>query len=565
MVAPRWTEKLFKPSGGQDHLGLGSVSSDRILPQLAPGVNVIPIHPRYWSLYTFLLHEFWQRDLPRTRAAWVQFYRPRECIFAIGAHLCDRREHGRAKSMAGIVGARRISAYVRARDSFDPQFNYIDSELGGYGLYYSTVMAAMGLIVLAVPEVGVPCDAPTPEGRIVAEGFGQAIAGTTYYREYFDDDRADIPASVALEYARAACLCQLQTRRAPDRTLLRDTFLHGGPPEDAAARRTSLRMVLDIAHQTDGHGLDEDTFRQLIYFRRDVYGAKYDPIGDLGATARRWRLYQAREYYAYALMRIWRSVCLWGMDATNGGAKSVPAEDLLEFVERSLDVRRLGKYLAVSTPKLDRRTSFSTFNEWVSGASSLRAELDKPWRINTPLNEHTLYDACRQDDDPAAVVAAVAMLSLLAQRFWSPATAVQYADDWELVREGDAERLGLDRFLRHVRKRTMAGDSLGEIARWLTLEYVVRQHERIATAKLPSTGDTYRFRFEGSRLRFFPQEAPAGMNAARFDALSTIVYELGLVGPLTTDRHPLSADGKSFLKIGDLPDRGVTGGRTETE
>src|SRR5450756_3181597 len=88
-VRPQWTEKQYPLSKGQDHLGLGSVSSDQILPKLSPGIVVQTVHPRYWSFYTFLLDEFWCRDLPRTRRAFSQFYRRREAIFAVGAHLCD--------------------------------------------------------------------------------------------------------------------------------------------------------------------------------------------------------------------------------------------------------------------------------------------------------------------------------------------------------------------------------------------------------------------------------------------------------------------------------------------
>jgi hypothetical protein len=66
-VGPFWTEKLYRPSRGQDHLGLGSVSSDRILRMLVPGINVLTVHPRYWSFYSFVLDEFWRRRLARTR------------------------------------------------------------------------------------------------------------------------------------------------------------------------------------------------------------------------------------------------------------------------------------------------------------------------------------------------------------------------------------------------------------------------------------------------------------------------------------------------------------------
>src|SRR5215213_11572001 len=252
-VRPRWTEKLYRPSGGQDHLGLGSVSSDRILPKLAPGINVLTFHPRYWSFYTFVLDEFGRRDLPRTRRAFVEFYRPREAIFAVGAQLCDQPEHEQSGRLRGVMGAQKAGPYAaQAPDAFDPQFNYIDSDLGGYGLYYATTIAAMGLIASALSGTNLSFDAPTPEGRIVAAGFRSAITDTSYYRDYFADTSRLVPYEVVRDYIRRACLCQLQTDTAPDRELLRDVFLHGGAEDKAVTRRATLRLLLDLAHQSDG-------------------------------------------------------------------------------------------------------------------------------------------------------------------------------------------------------------------------------------------------------------------------------------------------------------------------
>jgi hypothetical protein len=58
-TGPAWGARAFAPKSGQDHLGLGSVSSDRILPALSPGINVLTIHPRYWSFYSWVLDDFW--------------------------------------------------------------------------------------------------------------------------------------------------------------------------------------------------------------------------------------------------------------------------------------------------------------------------------------------------------------------------------------------------------------------------------------------------------------------------------------------------------------------------
>lgn len=97
---------------GRDHLGLGSVSSDQILPLLSPGINVLTIYPRYHSFYCFLLDEFWRRDRMRNMTSWVQFYRPREFIFSVGVFLCDQPEHA---TWIAAVGKRRTSGLAKQR------------------------------------------------------------------------------------------------------------------------------------------------------------------------------------------------------------------------------------------------------------------------------------------------------------------------------------------------------------------------------------------------------------------------------------------------------------------
>jgi hypothetical protein len=295
-VGPFWTEKLYRPSGGQDHLGLGSVSSDRILRTLVPGINVLTVHPRYWSFYSFVLDEFWRRRLARTRRSFAGFYRPCESIYAVASHLCDRAEHERHGPMCGVVGTDKARPYAaHAPAEFDPMYPYIDSDLGGYGLYYGTTMAATGLLIPALPQVGVPFDAPTPAGQRVAAAFREAIAGTAYYRDYFGHPDRPVPAGVVLEYARAACLCQLQTDSAPDRPLLRDVFCYGGDPEESAQRRASLRFFLDLSAVTDGVPVDQDMFRRLIYFRDLGDGLQYVPRAEVARTARRWPAVGAAE------------------------------------------------------------------------------------------------------------------------------------------------------------------------------------------------------------------------------------------------------------------------------
>jgi len=102
----------------------------------------------------------------------------------------------------------------------------------------------------------------------------------------------------------------------------------------------------------------------------------------------------------------------------------------------------------------------------------------------------------------------------------------------------------------------MTGATVGEFTRSLVLDYVIRQHERVAMSKLPD--DTFRFRRDGDRLRFFPLRATAGFNDSRFDAVSTAVAELGLAGGLQSASHAVTPAGAGLLTTGELPERPLT-------
>jgi hypothetical protein len=531
------------------------VSSDQILPKLSPGIVVQTVHPRYWSFYTFLLDEFWRRNLPRTRRDFSRFYRPREAIFAVGAHLCDRPEHHQFGTLSAIVGSIKAGAMAR-RDlpAYDAGFDYIKGILGGYGLYYSASIATTGLTLPALPAAGLPYDTPTPEGRAVADAFRVAVADTAYYREYFDHDDAQVPSEVVREYIRAACLCQLQVAAAPDRPLLRDVFLHVGA--DAAQRRATMRFLLDLADQTAGHELNQDRYRQLVYFRADGNGAAWTPRDQNVRTARRWRLYQAREYFSFALNCLWRYLAEWGQARIDVSGDAVPMTDWWAHVDVALDFASLAMAFGSDSPGLGRNSTLAELTHWAVDAAAVGdSDLDSAWDSTPAISEHTLYRWADSSEDPAVIPAALTVLALVAARIGVPSIQTAYADDWDICLDGGVSRLALNRFFTQWRRHSMAGRTLAEVARWLIGDYVIRQHERIAMTKLAQSGDTFRFRRQGDQLRFFEATVPVRMSNSRFDALATTVHELGFVDSLYADGHALSADGRRLLDDGDLPDR----------
>lgn len=569
---PYWTEKMYKPGGGQDHLGLGSVVTDRILPRLSPGINVLTVHPRYWSFYAFVLSEFWHRDLPRTKAALREWYRPLECVYSVACTLCEGPDHHLSP-----VGARRIGPLVASNPKgFDPRFDYIDTGMGGFGLYYATVMQSLGLVVLADPKLGVPVDAVTPEGQRVADAFRSVISETDYFKSWIGHHDKKVPHDVVAEYGERACLCRLREAGALDRPLLVDAFLHLGDPISTGSRRETLRLMCELAAQVDGAPITEPSFRRLMYYGADYEedswsaGPTFDPTPEVLRAARRWRLYQAREYYNAALNEMWRRLTHWGL-AQDGDTYPVPMKAVLASL-RGIDFEAFctSSEIDPPNPSIHADTPFAELLAWVSEVGDISGGLDDRWNLDATLTEDWIiewlgYGRGSSTTGSDTLAAALTLIAFVAARLWKPELALVEPADWFPVVEGGADRLGMQRFLTDLRQRSAAGATVGEVLQWLTLDYVIGQHERVAVAKLPTTGDTFRFRREAGRLRFFGKDAPVGPNDSRYGALSTFLFELGWSGYLREADHPLSSEGQQLRAHGDLPQTGAFASPTEAE
>ena len=546
---PQWIAKMHAGKVGRDHLGLGSVSSDQILPRLSPGINVLTFHPRYHSFYAFLLDEFWRRDRVRSQTAWMEFFRPREFIFSVGVFLCDRPEH---REGIAAVGSQKTEPLARQRPpSYDTRTFYIKSELGGYGLYYRSVMAELGLIFPRGPGFPYPIDVPTEQGKRAAELFRQAIQHTGYYHDYFDQDVIEVPIGIIQEYIRHACLCQLQVLTAPDHAFLLDTFLHGGGEHLALVRRETFRLLLDIAVQTQERSVDQDTFRQLLYFQAAENGAVYHPQPSVEAAYRRWRLYQAREYYAFALNALWKYLCTWGV-GQGGDIHPLPLGYFWQHLYEGLNFNALATHLQLPAPNLGADDSFVDLLQWVQIlVGSDQVGFDAVCTLDAPIQEQKLYRlAIEKSTVPHVMVAGmILLLSLIYLRFGLPGRWRDPA--WEISRLGQDGRLSLADFIQTLRQRLeRRSTTIREVTQWLYNDYVILQHQLVAASKLPE--NTFRFQREGNRLLFYRLENSLSFMDSRFSALSTTVHELGLCGDLAQPVHPLTAEGQLLLDEGDV-------------
>src|SRR5438552_6927179 len=168
--APSWIEPSLNVTPGRDPLGLQTITLDRIMPRLLPGILVQSQRARYFSLHAFLLNEYQRRRLPLNNNDLSSFIKSREFEYAVAVQLCSR---GCGERPVGMVGKTRAAPAVEEHADAIPRRESVESHLGGYGLNYRTPMIDMGMVVPRGRELG---ETITPVDVLDPHGPGPALA-----------------------------------------------------------------------------------------------------------------------------------------------------------------------------------------------------------------------------------------------------------------------------------------------------------------------------------------------------------------------------------------------------
>ncbi len=179
-----WLEPGLREIAGQDPLGIQTITTDRILPALLPGVLALSRRARYFSIYAFLLRRYEQNAGIASNQGLDDFMRHREFELGVAANLCPRCGGD------GAIGNRTVGPLVAQQLAFYPRKLSVQSTLGGYGLYYRSPMEELGIVVPAgrgyINDEPTPVDLIAPHARAqrLADAFEQAIAASRWYRDW---------------------------------------------------------------------------------------------------------------------------------------------------------------------------------------------------------------------------------------------------------------------------------------------------------------------------------------------------------------------------------------------
>ena len=521
--APEWLESTLRITPGRDPIGLTTITTDRIIPRLVPGILALSRRARYFSFFSFLIDDYRRRQLPASNSGLSAFIKRREYELALAVELCPVGHQNESVASNGRERAR--PAVNRGLAAF-PRNESVESYLGGYGLYYRGPMIDLGLVAPRGTAIGdegqaTPIDVLWPtetRASSLASSFRTAIEGTEYFDRYYASDR-DIPREVLVEYAKVACLCRLSDFPA-ERTTLADFLLRPSqsePEHDVVRRREAFAFLVWLAERDERVGRSDAAFRNQVWQSYET-GA---PGGSqaLRSSSARWAALMAKEFMQEGISSIWARLCAAGL-AANGTA-GIAADELDRLLIEPL----------VGPSTLSPAGSPIEINA-DSRARELRSSILAATR-DMPLE--SVRDWAVRDGTAIAGLALMLAVDARVEAVGEPPAG------WSEIAAQDAER---QPGLAHLRLRLAAhlgtDPTIRQTMAWVARTLIIWPHELIAYSKLPES--TFRFRWESGRLRFYDLRPERfGLTDNRRDSLTRLGADVGLLAWTPTGAVPTSA------------------------
>lgn len=526
---PFWIERSLNVKAGRDPLGLQTITLDRIMPILLPGILVLSRRARYFTLFPFLLKEYEDRKLDPTNEGLSEFVKRREFEYAVAVQLCP---NGCGGIPAGAVGKDRAApALNHLVSDAVPRQESVKSFLGGYGLYYRSPLIDLGLVIPKGTPVGeqvTPLDVLSRDQRAqaLADAFADAIAGTEYRRQHMVGTDP-VPIAALRELAERACLCRLPEFPEEQRLLRQALFDTPAGQSEAVEgefdqRRRSFALFLRELHGAPDVRGSDSAFRSAVW--EDFSAA---PGGDspLDQTRAQWASLVAKEYLQEAISCVLAP--FWRIGLAKQDPEGLWPDELDELIVGPLLGTGTIELSAAGVP-FDGEMSTRDFDRAAEAASAdLSLEQLRAWAIS----EET-------------AIAGLTLMLVLNARLPDRETA---PSQWARIGLQHSDRQPSLLGFAYLLEQHFADEpNLAETLRWMTRRFVIAAHEQIAYSKLPDF--TFRFRWEGGRLRFYPiGEGRFDLADMRRASMSSLSGDVGLWRDDDDDAAGLTSEGQQFV------------------
>jgi hypothetical protein len=498
-----WIEPALREIAGQDPLGLQTITTDRIMPGLLPGVLALSVRARYLTFYAFLLRRYQDvRGRPYNQGL-DDFIRHREFELCVAANLCP---HCEAESAIGNRVARPLAQ--QRPDAYERQRS-IKTELGGYGLYYRSPMEELGVVIRRgqgmIGDTPNPVDvlAKTDRAQQLADRYEEAVSETRWYQDWMHGVDP-IPADVIEELAEVGCLCRLG-QHPEERQAIRDLLMSSPSPERAEPseeRRRAFALLLELAEHNPDVLESDASFRDQTI---QAFLASPKSSDAEGQARARWAAVAMRECAQDTLSSIWHHFC-------EAGLSSQPYDGLTSAEIDGLIVDRL---ISAGVTTFDGTTITCAADD---SSATWREQL-------LPATAELGWEDVREVAAAAGdALTGLAAFVILCSRVPAESEA---AHAWvEVARVDGDHQPGMLRMAALMRRQLAKDPTVAELVRWVIDNFIVSVHESVAMSKLPNS--TFRFFWEHGRLRFVDNGVwRFEVSGLRRYALASLAFDLG--------------------------------------
>ena len=247
---------------------------------------------------------------------------------------------------------------------------------------------------------------------------------------------------------------------------------------------------------------------------------------------------------------MWYYFCNWGIK--NSSFLPIEMEKFWNHVLNELSFKKFSELLDITVPNINLNSKYSEIFDWIREIINYRGNFDEECKITSAINEYQLFSLSRTNSYSLEimVLGMLIILSIIYLRFENLTKGIK--NSWFISEMGGYDRLSLDYFIKSMKRKLKTSNTpIIEIIKWIFLDFVIDQHLKIASNKLPE--NTFRFLKEGNKIIFFDiKNSRPGFNTSRFEAISTMAYELGLCSNFRSKQRNIKLDGIKIFN-GELP------------
>lgn len=492
---PVWTDTYFRSNSGEDHLGSLSVGVN-IAENLLPGINTVTPRARYRSFYCWVLLDFLENSSDKSRNAFKFHLRRREMAYIL-ANLISLSQGNYSHGIIGSIKGRDI--LKTGQDILDVNQSYVQNDYGGYAIYRGS-MLTMHLI----QDTSNPgnSDAIMPKGRELAEAFRSGIEKTCYYQKYLDKDL--IQKAVLNEYGVAAGLNEAIGH--PDGNILLDVFLRPDLLEKSkeVKRRETLAYFLEmISAKPENSWNTNEAWRKILLESRFMDNSQYNCSPEFIYAQKGWRIYQIRQYYAYALETIF-----------------------CHMIEK-LHLRSSGLDELLNPMLESQWVDASGLNYKYDPESSLKQLIDDLPALNLEEGINVTRKIRVHEIDLIAHVVYPLFILVEIYRQVKMLQEDTYCKQFTLV--GGEDHLSLDKFVHDMESMLERNAKVKDLCFMIITQYIIHQHHRVALEKLLGYDlETFRILDNEGKLEYRSGYSP-NFNQFRGHQALTVLNDLGLL------------------------------------